>query len=174
MDERHKRMTQLGVPNITAFNARVRHARKAGQVLEEQHGVAADTMPYLAVVVDEFADLMVGAGREIEAIAQRVGRLGRGAGVHLVMATQRPSADIVTGWLKTGFPARIAFKVGSNIESRTILNEAGAEQLLGNGDMLFTTGAGQAVRVHGPMVAGEEVQAVAHFLRKQRNGDPPA
>ena len=116
-------------------------------------------MPYIVVVVDEFADLMIVAGKEIEAAVQRLAQMARAAGIHLIMATQRPSVDVITGTIKANFPTRISFKVASKIDSRTILNEQGAEQLLGQGDMLFSAGTGRTVRVHGPFVSDEEVEA---------------
>jgi S-DNA-T family DNA segregation ATPase FtsK/SpoIIIE len=120
--------------------------------------------------VDEFADLMITAGKDIETAVQRLAQKARAAGIHLIMATQRPSVDIITGTIKANFPTRISFKVASKIDSRTILNEQGAEQLLGQGDMLYTSGAGQMLRVHGPFVSDEEVEAVAAYLRTQ--GEP--
>ncbi len=127
-------------------------------------------MPYIVVVVDEFADLMIVAGKEIEAAVQRLAQMARAAGIHLIMATQRPSVDIITGTIKANFPTRISFKVASKIDSRTILNEQGAEQLLGQGDMLFSTGTGRTLRVHGPFVSDEEVESIAAYLREQ--GEP--
>ena len=127
----------------------------------------AETMPYIVVVVDEFADLMIVAGKEIEAAVQRLAQMARAAGIHLIMATQRPSVDIVTGTIKANFPARISFKVASKIDSRTILNEQGAEQLLGQGDMLYSLGSGQTIRAHGPFVSDEEVERIAEALRRQ-------
>ena len=124
-------------------------------------------MPYIVVVVDEFADLMIVAGKEIEGAVQRLAQMARAAGIHLIMATQRPSVDIVTGTIKANFPARISFKVASKIDSRTILNEQGAEQLLGQGDMLYSLGSGQTVRAHGPFVSDEEVERVVEVLRRQ-------
>jgi S-DNA-T family DNA segregation ATPase FtsK/SpoIIIE len=126
-----------------------------------------DPMAYIVVVVDEFADLMITAGKDIETAVQRLAQKARAAGIHLIMATQRPSVDIITGTIKANFPTRISFKVASKIDSRTILNEQGAEQLLGQGDMLLTSGAGQMVRVHGPFVSDEEVEALAAYLRTQ-------
>ncbi len=117
-------------------------------------------MPYIVIVVDEFADLMITAGKDIETAVQRLAQKARAAGIHLIMATQRPSVDIITGTIKANFPTRLSFKVASKIDSRTILNEQGAEQLLGQGDMLFALGSGQMVRVHGPFVSDEEVEAV--------------
>jgi S-DNA-T family DNA segregation ATPase FtsK/SpoIIIE len=128
-------------------------------------------MPFIVVVVDEFADLMVVAGKEVEGAVQRLAQMARAAGIHLIMATQRPSVDVITGTIKANFPTRISFKVASKIDSRTILNEQGAEQLLGAGDMLFASGAGGAtMRVHGPFVSDEEVEQVANHLRAQ--GEP--
>jgi S-DNA-T family DNA segregation ATPase FtsK/SpoIIIE len=121
-------------------------------------------------VIDELADLMIVAGKEIEAALQRLAQMARAAGIHLVMATQRPSVDVITGTIKANFPTRISFKVASKIDSRTILGDQGAEQLLGAGDMLLASGAGQATRVHGPFVADEEVEAISQFLRQQ--GEP--
>jgi S-DNA-T family DNA segregation ATPase FtsK/SpoIIIE len=182
MEERYKRMASLSVRNIEAFNARVRKAQSRGEVLGrtvhtgfdpdtgeavyEKQEVASEKMPYIVVVVDEFADLMIVAGKEIEAAVQRLAQMARAAGIHLIMATQRPSVDIVTGTIKANFPARIGFKVASKIDSRTILNEQGAEQLLGQGDMLYSLGSGQTVRAHGPFVSDEEVERIAEDLRQ--------
>ena len=127
-------------------------------------------MPYIVVVVDEFADLMIVAGKEIEAAVQRLAQMARAAGIHLIMSTQRPSVDVITGTIKANFPTRISFKVASKIDSRTILNEQGAEQLLGQGDMLFSAGTGRTLRVHGPFVSDEEVESIASYLREQ--GEP--
>ena len=124
-------------------------------------------MPYIVIVVDEFADLMTVAGKEIEIAVQRLAQMARAAGIHLIMATQRPSVDIITGTIKANFPTRISFKVTSKIDSRTILNDQGAEQLLGAGDMLYSSGSGQVVRVHGPFVSDQEVEAIAESLRAQ-------
>ena len=183
MEERYKRMAALSVRNIEAFNGRVKKAQSRGEQLtrtvqtgfDEATGAAvyaeqempAETMPYIVVVVDEFADLMIVAGKEIEAAVQRLAQMARAAGIHLIMATQRPSVDIVTGTIKANFPARISFKVASKIDSRTILNEQGAEQLLGQGDMLYSLGMGQIIRAHGPFVSDEEVERIAEALRKQ-------
>jgi len=165
MEERYRRMATLAVRNIDAYNSRVRqgHQRPA-------HGAAAAQlapMPYIVVVVDEFADLMLVAGKEIETAVQRLAQMARAAGIHLIMATQRPSVDIVTGTIKANFPTRISYKVASKFDSRTILNEQGAEQLLGAGDMLFSTGAGRTERVHGPFVSDDEVERIAAYLRAQ-------
>ncbi|MBV1695579.1 MAG: DNA translocase FtsK, partial [Hyphomicrobiales bacterium] len=186
MEERYKRMARLNVRNIDVFNNRVRNARKRGEALSrtvqtgfdqrtgqatyETETLDSEPMPYIVVVVDEFADLMAVAGKEIEVAVQRLAQMARAAGIHLVMATQRPSVDIITGTIKANFPTRISFRVTSRIDSRTILNETGAEQLLGQGDMLYSAGTGQIVRVHGPFVSDEEVEAVAVHLRQQ--GEP--
>jgi len=186
MEERYKRMAKLSVRNIEVYNNRVRNARKRGELLSrtvqtgfdartgqaiyEKQDLGAEPMPYIVVVIDEFADLMIIAGKEIEGAVQRLAQMARAAGIHLVMATQRPSVDIITGTIKANFPSRISFKVASKIDSRTILNDQGAEQLLGQGDMLFTLGGGQITRVHGAFVSDEEVEAVAGALRAQ--GEP--
>jgi S-DNA-T family DNA segregation ATPase FtsK/SpoIIIE len=183
MEERYKRMAKLSVRNIEAFNTRVKTAAQRGEQLARtvQTGFDPETgqpvfereemdlapMSYIVVVVDEFADLMITAGKDIETAVQRLAQKARAAGIHLIMATQRPSVDIITGTIKANFPTRISFKVASKIDSRTILNEQGAEQLLGQGDMLYTSGAGQLLRVHGPFVSDDEVEAVAAYLRTQ-------
>jgi S-DNA-T family DNA segregation ATPase FtsK/SpoIIIE len=183
MEERYKRMAHIGVRSIEVFNNRVRNARasgsglkrtvqvgfdrRTGKALYEVEQLALESMPHIVVIIDEFADLMIAAGKEIEAALQRIAQMARAAGIHVIMATQRPSVDVVTGTLKANFPARIAYKVASKIDSRTILGEQGAENLLGQGDMLFSTGSAQPVRVHGPFVSDEEVDAVAAFLREQ-------
>ena len=127
-------------------------------------------MPYLVVVIDEVADLMLVAGKDVEGAVQRLAQMARAAGIHLVMATQRPSVDVITGTIKANFPTRISFQVTSKIDSRTILGEQGAEQLLGQGDMLYMAGGGRITRLHGPFVSDGEVEAVAKFLRDQ--GEP--
>jgi S-DNA-T family DNA segregation ATPase FtsK/SpoIIIE len=187
MEERYKRMSELGVRNIDMFNVRVKNARKRGELIgrtvqtgfDESTGEALyvredrapEPMPYIVVIVDEFADLMSVAGKEVEGIVQRLAQMARAAGIHLVMATQRPSVDVVTGTIKANFPTRIAFKVASKIDSRTILGEQGAEQLLGAGDMLFSSGSGQTMRVHGPFVSDDEVESVASALRSNSEPD---
>jgi S-DNA-T family DNA segregation ATPase FtsK/SpoIIIE len=171
MEQRYQRMSTLAVRNINAFNDRVRSAQKRagpGSTAAAQADLAP--MPYIVVVVDEFADLMLVAGKEIEAAVQRLAQMARAAGIHLIMATQRPSVDIVTGTIKANFPTRISYKVASKFDSRTILNQQGAEQLLGEGDMLFSSGAGRILRVHGPFVSDEEVERIAAYLRDQ--GEP--
>ena len=163
MEDRYRRMSQFAVRNIDTFNTRVRSA-------PQRSGPDAAPMPYIIVVVDEFADLMLVAGKEIEGAVQRLAQMARAAGIHLIMATQRPSVDIITGTIKANFPTRISYKVASKFDSRTILNEQGAEQLLGEGDMLFSNGAGRTLRVHGPFVSDEEVERIAAYLRDQ--GEP--
>jgi S-DNA-T family DNA segregation ATPase FtsK/SpoIIIE len=182
MEERYKRMAALSVRNVDVFNNRVRNAKKRGELLSrtvqtgfdksgqarfETQKMDLEPLPRIVVVVDEFADLMIVAGREVESSVQRLAQMARAAGIHLIMATQRPSVDIITGTIKANFPTRISFKVTSKIDSRTILNEQGAEHLLGQGDMLYSTGAGQFVRVHGAFVSDEEVVAFADELRRQ-------
>ena len=161
MEDRYRRMASISVRNIDVFNNRVRAGRHPGGL---------EPMPYIVVVVDEFADLMIVAGKEIEAAVQRLAQMARAAGIHLIMSTQRPSVDVITGTIKANFPTRISFKVASKIDSRTILNEQGAEQLLGQGDMLFSAGTGRTLRVHGPFVSDEEVESIATYLREQ--GEP--
>jgi S-DNA-T family DNA segregation ATPase FtsK/SpoIIIE len=186
MEERYKRMSKLSVRNIDVFNNRVRNAKKRGEMIArtvqtgydrrtdlavyESQEIDLEPMPYIVVVVDEFADLMIVAGKEIEAAVQRLAQMARAAGIHLIMATQRPSVDVITGTIKANFPTRISFKVASKIDSRTILNDQGAEQLLGQGDMLYSAGSGQIVRVHGPFVADDEVENIAAALRE--HGEP--
>lgn len=182
MEERYKQMSALSVRNIDVFNNRVRNAKKRGEILSrrvqtgfdksgqarfETQTMDLEPFPRIVLIVDEFADLMIVAGREVEASVQRLAQMARAAGIHLIMATQRPSVDIITGTIKANFPTRISFKVTSKIDSRTILNEQGAEQLLGQGDMLYSTGAGQFVRVHGAFVSDEEVVAFADALRQE-------
>ncbi len=168
MEERYRRMALLAVRNIDVFNNRVRHAQKRTEP-SPRAGQEADLapMPYIVVVVDEFADLMLVAGKEIESAVQRLAQMARAAGIHLIMATQRPSVDVITGTIKANFPTRISYKVASKFDSRTILNEQGAEQLLGQGDMLFSSGIGRPLRVHGPFVSDQEVENVAAFLRDE-------
>ncbi|MGE0056077.1 MAG: DNA translocase FtsK 4TM domain-containing protein [Hyphomicrobium sp.] len=182
MEERYKRMATLAVRNIDVYNNRVRNAQKRGEMLSrtvqtgfdqngqamfEQQKMNLEPMAHIVIVVDEFADLMVVAGKEVEAAVQRLAQMARAAGIHLIMATQRPSVDVITGTIKANFPTRISFKVTSKIDSRTILNEQGAEQLLGQGDMLYSGGSGQIMRVHGAFVSDEEVEAIARALCEQ-------
>ncbi|WP_276469416.1 DNA translocase FtsK, partial [Methylobacterium crusticola] len=185
MEERYKKMARLGVRNIDGFNARVAEARARGEVITRtvQTGFDRETgeavyedevmdlapLPYIVIVVDEMADLMMVAGKDIEGAIQRLAQMARAAGLHLIMATQRPSVDVITGTIKANFPTRISFQVTSKIDSRTILGEMGAEQLLGQGDMLFMAGGGRTTRVHGPFCSDDEVeQVVAHLKRQGR------
>ena len=186
MENRYRNMSKLGVRNITGYNQRLAEARRKGESLSRrvQTGFDAETgkpvfeeqeldlspLPFIVVVIDEVADLMLVAGKDIEAAVQRLAQMARAAGIHVVMATQRPSVDVITGTIKANFPTRISFQVTSKIDSRTILGEQGAEQLLGRGDMLYMEGGGRIVRVHGPFVDDDEVEAVANFLRAQ--GEP--
>jgi len=165
MEQRYARMAKLGVRNIETYNQRARLRRRSGERRDEDDG----PLPFIVVVVDEFADLMLVAGKEIEAAVQRLAQMARAAGIHLIMATQRPSVDVITGTIKANFPTRISFKVASKFDSRTILNDQGAEQLLGQGDMLFSGGADRLMRVHGPFVSDEEVEGIAAHLRAQGN-----
>jgi S-DNA-T family DNA segregation ATPase FtsK/SpoIIIE len=186
MEVRYHNMSKLGVRNIDGYNKRLEEARRKGEVLTRrvQTGFDAETgkpvheeqqldlnpLPYIVVVIDEVADLMLVAGKDIESAVQRLAQMARAAGIHVVMATQRPSVDVITGTIKANFPTRISYQVTSKIDSRTILGEQGAEQLLGKGDMLFMEGGGRIIRVHAPFVDDGEVAAVANFLRQQ--GEP--
>jgi len=186
MENRYRNMAKMGVRNITGYNERLAEARAKGEVLTRrvQTGFDPETgkpvheeevldlapLPFIVVIIDEVADLMLVAGKEIEGAVQRLAQMARAAGIHVIMATQRPSVDVITGTIKANFPTRISFQVTSRIDSRTILGEQGAEQLLGRGDMLFMEGGGRVVRVHGPFVDDGEVEAVANFLRQQ--GEP--
>jgi S-DNA-T family DNA segregation ATPase FtsK/SpoIIIE len=183
MEERYKRMSKLGVRDIKGYNSRILQAEAKGEVLTrtvqtgfdratgravyEQEEMDYDVMPYIVVIVDEMADLMMVAGKDIEAAVQRLAQMARAAGIHLINATQRPSVDVITGTIKANFPTRVSFQVTSKIDSRTILGEQGAEQLLGQGDMLYMAGGGRIMRVHGPFVADEEVEKVVRHLKKQ-------
>ncbi|HBH25979.1 MAG TPA: cell division protein FtsK [Rhodospirillaceae bacterium] len=183
MEQRYRAMSRLGVRNIEGYNARLRKARDKGEVLmhKVQTGFDPDSgepvyeevvidlteLPYIVVIVDEFADLMLVAGKDVENAIQRLAQMARAAGLHLIMATQRPSVDVITGVIKANFPTRISFAVTSKIDSRTILGEGGAEQLLGLGDMLYMAPGGRLTRVHGPFVSDSEVDTVARFLRDQ-------
>jgi len=183
MEDRYRAISKLGVRNIEGYNKRLADARKKGEVLTRrvQTGFDQDTgqpiveeqpldltpLPYIVVVVDEMADLMLVADKDIEASIQRLAQMARAAGIHLIMATQRPSVDVITGTIKANFPTRISFQVTSKIDSRTILGEQGAEQLLGRGDMLYMAGGGRITRVHGPFVDDSEVESVCHDLKSQ-------
>ncbi len=183
MENRYRSMSKLGVRNIDGYNARVDEAKAKGELITRrvQTGFDADTgkpvfedetldlvpLPYIVVVVDEMADLMLVAGKDIEWAIQRLAQMARAAGIHIIMATQRPSVDVITGTIKANFPTRISFQVTSKIDSRTILGEQGAEQLLGQGDMLYMAGGGRITRVHGPFVSDGEVEDVVRFLKAQ-------
>ncbi|HEY0900503.1 MAG TPA: DNA translocase FtsK 4TM domain-containing protein [Micavibrio sp.] len=183
MEERYRAMSKLGVRNIEGYNVRLAEARKKGETLmrKVQTGFDGETgkpvyedqpmdmteLPFIVVIVDEFADLMLVAGKDVENAVQRIAQKARAAGIHLIMATQRPSVDVITGVIKANFPTRISFQVTSKIDSRTILGEAGAEQLLGMGDMLYMASGGRVSRVHGPFVSDAEVESVVTFLKKQ-------
>ena len=183
MEERYKNMSKLGVRNIEGFNARVAEAHAKGETLTrtvqtgfdpatgeavyEQETMQLSVLPLIVVIVDEMADLMMVAGKDIEGAIQRLAQMARAAGIHLIMATQRPSVDVITGTIKANFPTRISFQVTSKIDSRTILGEQGAEQLLGQGDMLYMAGGGRIARVHGPFVADSEVERIVAHLKTQ-------
>ena len=181
MEERYRKMSKMGVRNIEGYNGRVREALAKGELFSRtvQTGFDEDTgepifeteentpetLPYIVVIVDEMADLMMVAGKEIEACIQRLAQMARASGIHLIMATQRPSVDVITGTIKANFPTRISFQVTSKIDSRTILGEMGAEQLLGMGDMLYMAGGAKITRCHGPFVSDEEVEEIVNHLK---------
>jgi S-DNA-T family DNA segregation ATPase FtsK/SpoIIIE len=183
MEERYKRMSKLGVRNIDGYNARINDAkakgeiinrtvqtgfdRETGEAIYEQEEMDLEALPFIVVIVDEMADLMMVAGKDIEGAVQRLAQMARAAGIHVILATQRPSVDVITGTIKANFPTRISFQVTSKIDSRTILGEQGAEQLLGQGDMLFMAGGGRISRVHGPFVSDAEVEKVVAHLKSQ-------
>jgi S-DNA-T family DNA segregation ATPase FtsK/SpoIIIE len=183
MEERYKKMSKLGVRNIDGYNARVAEAngkgeklsrtvhtgydKESGQAIYEKEELDLEPLPYIVVIVDEMADLMMVAGKDIEGAVQRLAQMARAAGLHVILATQRPSVDVITGTIKANFPTRISFQVTSKIDSRTILGEQGAEQLLGQGDMLYMAGGGRISRVHGPFVSDEEVEKVVRHLKSQ-------
>ena len=183
MEDRYKKMSKLGVRNIDGFNARVAEAKQRGEVITrtvqtgfdkatgeaiyEDEMMDLDPLPYIVVIVDEMADLMMVAGKDIEGAIQRLAQMARAAGIHVILATQRPSVDVITGTIKANFPTRISFQVTSKIDSRTILGEMGAEQLLGQGDMLYMAGGGRITRVHGPFCSDEEVEKVVAHLKRQ-------
>ncbi|PXA81641.1 cell division protein FtsK, partial [Caulobacter sp. D4A] len=182
MEDRYRRMSKIGVRNIGGYNEKANEALEKGEHFErtvqtgfddagrpiyETEQIRPEAMPYLVVVIDEVADLMMVAGKDIEGAVQRLAQMARAAGIHLIMATQRPSVDVITGTIKANFPTRISFQVTSKIDARTILGEQGAEQLLGQGDMLYMAGGGRITRLHGPFVSDGEVEAVAKFLRDQ-------
>ncbi len=182
MEDRYRRMSKLGVRNVASYNERAREAQAKGEHFErtiqtgfddqgrpiyETEKIRPEPMPYLVVVMDEMADLMLVAGKDVEGAVQRLAQMARAAGIHLIMATQRPSVDVITGTIKANFPTRISFQVTSKIDSRTILGEQGGEQLLGQGDMLYMAGGGRITRLHGPFVTDQEVEEVCKHLRAQ-------
>jgi S-DNA-T family DNA segregation ATPase FtsK/SpoIIIE len=185
MENRYRQMSKLGVRNIDGFNKRIEESKEKGDLLVRkiQTGFDQETgrpifetqqldfekLPYIVVIVDEMADLMLVAGKDIEAAVQRLAQMARAAGIHLIMATQRPSVDVITGTIKANFPTRISFQVTSKIDSRTILGEQGAEQLLGQGDMLYMAGGGRVTRVHGPFVRDNEVERVVEYIKTQKD-----
>ena len=186
MEERYSAMSKLGVRGIEGYNMRLREAakngeklmrtvqtgfdRETGKPIYEEQELDLTELPYIVVIVDEMADLMIVAGKEIEGAVQRLAQMARAAGIHIMMATQRPSVDVITGTIRANFPTRISFQVTSKIDSRTILNEQGAEQLLGMGDLLYASGGGRTIRVHGPFVRDDEVEGIVKFLKAQ--GEP--
>ncbi len=183
MEERYKKMSKLGVRNIDGYNARVAEAKakgeklsrtvhtgydkESGEAIYENEELDLEPLPFIVVIVDEMADLMMVAGKDIEGAVQRLAQMARAAGLHVILATQRPSVDVITGTIKANFPTRISFQVTSKIDSRTILGEQGAEQLLGQGDMLYMAGGGRISRVHGPFCSDEEVEKVVRHLKSQ-------
>jgi S-DNA-T family DNA segregation ATPase FtsK/SpoIIIE len=183
MEERYKKMSKLGVRNIDGYNARVAEAnakgerltrtvhtgynKETGEAIYEDEQLDLESLPFIVIIVDEMADLMMVAGKDIEGAVQRLAQMARAAGLHVVLATQRPSVDVITGTIKANFPTRISFQVTSKIDSRTILGEQGAEQLLGQGDMLYMAGGGRISRVHGPFVSDDEVEKVVRHLKSQ-------
>ncbi|KRR23224.1 DNA translocase FtsK [Bradyrhizobium retamae] len=183
MEERYKKMAKLGVRNIDGYNQRLVEAKakgeeltrtvhtgfdkETGKAIYEEEKLELEPLPYIVIIVDEMADLMMVAGKDIEGAVQRLAQMARAAGLHVILATQRPSVDVITGTIKANFPTRIAFQVTSKIDSRTILGEMGAEQLLGQGDMLYMAGGGRISRVHGPFASDEEVEKVVRHLKTQ-------
>src|SRR5437868_4777446 len=183
MEERYKKMSKLGVRNIDGYNQRLVEAKgkgeelsrtvhtgfdkETGKAIYEEEKLDLDPLPYIVIIVDEMADLMMVAGKDIEGAVQRLAQMARAAGLHVILATQRPSVDVITGTIKANFPTRITFQVTSKIDSRTILGEQGAEQLLGQGDMLYMAGGGRISRVHGPFCSDEEVEKVVRHLKSQ-------
>jgi len=183
MEERYRAMSKLGVRNIHGYNERVKEAREKGETIVQKVETGFDPetgqktyedqemdlseLPFIVVIVDEFADLMLVAGKDVENAIQRLAQMARAAGIHLIMATQRPSVDVITGVIKANFPTRISFQVTSKVDSRTILGEGGAEQLLGMGDMLYMAPGGRITRVHGPFVSDDDVEKVVADLKAQ-------
>jgi len=187
MESRYQVMSKIGVRNIDGYNKRILEVLAKGETLSrsvqtgfdpetgkpiyENQAIPLKSLPYIVVIVDEMADLMLVAGKDIEGAVQRLAQMARAAGIHLIMATQRPSVDVITGTIKANFPTRISFNVTSKIDSRTILGEMGAEQLLGQGDMLFMAPGGRITRIHGPFVSDDEVERITTFLKSQGNPD---
>ncbi|MGJ8564386.1 MAG: DNA translocase FtsK 4TM domain-containing protein [Alphaproteobacteria bacterium] len=182
MEDRYRKMSKMGVRNMAGYNEKVQEAKESGEIMTrtvmtgydkesgdpvyETEELDFDVMPFIVVIIDEMADLMMVAGKDIEGTVQRLAQMARAAGIHMIMATQRPSVDVITGTIKANFPTRVSFRVGSSIDSRTILGETGAEHLLGNGDMLFM-GTGRPRRLHGPFVSDGEVEKIANFVKAQ-------
>ncbi len=187
MEDRYRKMSKVGVRNIDGFNSRMKQAQakgeqisrtvqtgfdpESGEPIFEREQMDLQPMPYIVVIIDEMADLMMVAGKDIEGAVQRLAQMARAAGIHVVMATQRPSVDVITGTIKANFPTRMSFQVTSKIDSRTILGEQGAEQLLGQGDMLYMAGGGRISRLHAPFVADEEVEKIVSHLKAQGSPD---
>jgi S-DNA-T family DNA segregation ATPase FtsK/SpoIIIE len=183
MEDRYRKMSKICVRNIDGYNTRVIDAdtkgeilvrtvqtgfnRETGKAIYEEEEMNLSPMPFIIVFIDEMADLMAVAGKNIESAVQRLAQMARAAGIHIIAATQRPSVDVITGTIKANFPTRISFQMTSKIDSRTILGEQGAEQLLGQGDMLYMAGSGRIRRVHGPFVSDEEIESVVAFLKRQ-------
>ena len=183
MEKRYKIMSKIGVRNIESYNEKINDKKLNGEVIIEktqtgfdsQTGkpifedkrINFDSLPYIVVIIDEIADLMLVSGRDVEAYIQRLSQMARAAGIHLIVATQRPSTDVITGIIKANFSNRISYQVATNIDSRTIIGEQGAEYLLGQGDMLYMSGAGNIRRVHGPFVSDNEIAKVVKFLKSQ-------
>ncbi len=183
MESRYELMSKMGVRNIAGFNQKAEDAaskgehltrqvqtgwnKETGEAIWETEAVKPEPMPHIVVVIDEMADLMLVAGKDIESAVQRIAQMARAAGIHLITATQRPSVDVITGTIKANFPTRISYMVTTKIDSRTILGEQGAEQLLGMGDLLWMQSGGKIIRVHGPFVKDEEVEAVVNWLKDQ-------
>ncbi|MGE0750749.1 MAG: DNA translocase FtsK [Variibacter sp.] len=183
MEDRYRKMSKLGVRNLEGYNTRVAEAKakgetlmrtvhtgydkESGEAIYEDEALDLEPLPFIVVIVDEMADLMMVAGKDIEGAIQRLAQMARAAGIHVILATQRPSVDVITGTIKANFPTRISFQVTSKIDSRTILGEQGAEQLLGQGDMLYMAGGGRISRVHGPFVADDEVEKIVRHLKTQ-------
>ena len=183
MEKRYKLMSKIGVRNIESFNEKINNKKLNGEVIVEKTQTGFDSqtgkpifedkkinfnkLPYIVVIIDEIADLMAVAGKDVEICIQRLSQMARAAGIHLIVATQRPSTDVITGTIKANFSNRISYQVATNIDSRTIIGDQGAEYLLGQGDMLYMSGASNIKRVHGPFVSDDEVAKVVKFLKSQ-------